>query len=140
MLILVLQERYKSAKASRQGSALPPPHVWIQPPTTTTVQPDCMDWPRGSSSHESSPSWETVPSQGCSSSSFPFRACGETPATESRQQWWKREFIPSLASQQFIAALVVIQGPSPSPCPVPRRGQRGPGTAKWSAGWSLEGC
>lgn len=37
----------------------------------------------------------------------------------------KDQHIPSLASSQFIAALVVIQGPPPSPCPAPRRGQQG---------------
>lgn len=53
----------------------------------------------------------------------------------------KEKFIPSLASHQFIAALVVDKGPVSLPVSRPEVLPAGaPGTAKWSAGWSLEGC
>ncbi|KAF4787828.1 hypothetical protein TURU_167136 [Turdus rufiventris] len=73
-------------------------------------EPDTIDWGEGE--------------EGDLDSSFLIlllqeEVCGETPATELTATVGKEKFIPSLASYQFIAALVVHTGPIslPTSCP-----------------------
>lgn len=95
--ILVLQEEARSMLKPHARVQLSHLHTCgfsLQPEISNskTVWTDPLapaHSPRGT--REQPPSLEsTVPSQGCRSSSSPFQVCGETPATESRQQWLEK--------------------------------------------------
>lgn len=95
-LILVLQEEARSELKPRAGVQLSHLHTCgfsLKPEKNFTARlqeltPGLLFTALGA--HESSP-WvkSTVPSQGCSSSSSPFRARGELPL-ESQQQWLEK--------------------------------------------------
>lgn len=107
----------KRAKASCWGSALPPPHVWIQPQTREKFYSKTAGTDPRASVHSSHCTREQpLGEKHCPITRMfiillPLPSAWGTPARESTAMVGKDQFIPSLASYQFIAALVVDPGP-----------------------------
>lgn len=97
-LILILQEEARNVlKPHAKGSALPPPHVWIQPRIRTILQQDRMNRPRDFSSQLSlhtraaPPRWKALSHHKDAHHPPPPSECvGKLPPQRVDSNGWKR--------------------------------------------------